>query len=434
MTSEIPEDATPADEADIDPEVAYEAFVWKNLRRNYLGHYLHGMLGMTGFRVLAAPTLLPAYLATLSGSSAFVGLGLSLQQVGQIISPVIGANLIEHRKVVLPAATVMGSLMRASIALMALAAWTLHGRWLAAAILFLLAAYGFFSGAQRVVFQLLLAKVIPIARRGRLQAFRNLTGGLIAAVLAWAAGHFLIQHNVLGNGYAVTFVIVFILTSLGLTALRLLMVEPQPPTLRPRTRLRERLGDFNVLISADKDYRNFLVAQALAVGGRMALPLYILHASERIGITGASLGLLSLVYLGGDTLSNLAWGHMGDRSGFRSNFVAAMAIGAVSLGVLILAHSTPVFLIAFAGLGISNSGYTMAAQTMILEFGERHDIAMRLGISATVEGTIASISPLLGGVLGAVTGYPPVFGIAMGLQLAALILLIFGVREPRGRT
>ena len=28
-------------------EAAYEKFVWDNLKRNYIGNYLHGMLGMT---------------------------------------------------------------------------------------------------------------------------------------------------------------------------------------------------------------------------------------------------------------------------------------------------------------------------------------------------------------------------------------------------
>lgn len=43
-------------------EAEYDRFVWANLRRNYIGHYLHGMLGMTGFRLVNAPTFLPAYL------------------------------------------------------------------------------------------------------------------------------------------------------------------------------------------------------------------------------------------------------------------------------------------------------------------------------------------------------------------------------------
>ena len=48
--------------------------------------------------------------------------------------------------------------------------------------------FGLFMGAQRVVFSLLMAKVIPISRRGRLQAWRNFTGSAIAAVLAYFAG------------------------------------------------------------------------------------------------------------------------------------------------------------------------------------------------------------------------------------------------------
>ena len=61
--------------------------------------------------------------------------------------------------------------------------------------------------------------MIPIRLRGRLQAWRNLTGGLIAAVLSYFAGDWLVAHHVLGNGYATTFMLSFILTSLGLTML-----------------------------------------------------------------------------------------------------------------------------------------------------------------------------------------------------------------------
>ena len=77
-----------ADETDLAArEAEYEKFVWDNLKRNYLGNYLHGMLGMTGFRLVNTPTFLPAYLHMVSGSNAIVGLGLALQQVGGVISP-----------------------------------------------------------------------------------------------------------------------------------------------------------------------------------------------------------------------------------------------------------------------------------------------------------------------------------------------------------
>lgn len=421
---------SPADVA----EQAYDRFVWANLRRNYAGHYVHGMLGMTGFRLVNAPTFIPAYLFALSGSDTIVGLGLGLQQLGGVVSPVIGAAQIEHRERLMPAAMLFGTLMRVPILLMALAGWFLEMPWLLVSLLVLLFFLGLFSGPQRVIFQSLMAKVIPISRRGRLQAWRNVTGGLIAAALSYFAGRYLIEHNVLGNGYATTFLLAFVLTSLGLTALRILMVEPTPPTLPGRVRFMERMKDFPELIGGDKNFRNFLVAQLFAMAGRIAAPFYILYAGTGVELTGETIGLLSLAFLGADTISNLVWGYLGDHSGFRSSFVAALILWVGSTALLLFADSLPMYLIAFFGLGAAQSGYQMSSQTMVLEFGERKDIAMRLAISSTVEGALAATAPIIGGIIATAAGYPIVFMIAMVVQAVALLVLLVGVKEPRRRT
>lgn len=424
-----PETPTDLDAA----ESAYDRYIWANLKRNYAAHYLHGMLGMTGFRLLNAPTFIPAYLFSLSGSNALVGLGLGLQQLGSIVSPVVGASKVEHKREVLGAAMILGTGMRIPILLMALSAWFLEPPvviWVFLTLLFLL---GLFSGAQRVVFQLLLAKMIPIERRGRLQAARNVTGGLIAALLSYAAGRYLIEGHAFGNGYATTFLIAFVLTSLGIAIFRFLVREPIPPTLRPRTALRERLRGFNTLIGGDRDYRNFLIAQGLAMAGRVAAPFYILHASQTVHMGGAQLGLFTLAYLGADTVSNIGWGLLGDRSGFRSNFLIALIIWIASTALLLAAETTAPLLIAFIGLGAAQAGYMMAAQSLVLEFGERDDVAMRLGVSTTVEAGVSTVAPLLGGLLAEVAGYTSVFAVSMVLYAFALATLTIGVREPRLR-
>jgi len=41
------------------------------------------------------------------------------------------------------------------------------------------------------------------------------------------------------------------------------------------------------------------------------------ESSSRRRGGGATLGLLSLAFLGADTLSNLVWGYLGDKTGFR---------------------------------------------------------------------------------------------------------------------
>lgn len=414
-------------------EAEYDRFVWANLRRNYIGHYLHGMLGMTGFRLVNAPTFLPAYLFVLSGSNAVVGVGLALQQVGQMVSPIIGASQVEHRKRVLPVAQWIGAGMRVPILGIALAGWFLPAHIQLPIIIAFLFMLGLFGGMQRVAFQVLLAKVIPVARRGRLQAWRNVTGGLIAAALAYFAGRWFIEANVWGNGYATTFLLAFVLTSLGLSALSILMREPIPPTVRPKSRVRDRLREAPQIFRSDPAFFYFTVSLILAMAGRAAAPFYILYASQTIELTGANIGLLSLAFLGADTVANLIWGYAGDRFGFRAIFISALSLWAAATLLLMNVHDLLWIFIAFVGLGASQGGYMMAASTMALEFGSREDVPMRLALSGTAEGTMAAAGPVIGGLIAASLGYSWLFAVSIAFLVAAVALLIWRVEEPRNR-
>ena len=191
-----------------------DRFVATNLRRNYLAHFSHGMFGMTGFRMIYAPTFVPAYLYLLTGSSVLVGLSQALQQVGAVLSPLLSASEIEDKKRILPNAMRNGTMMRVQLLGLALSGWFLPATWLVPATMLFLFLLGYYSGAQRVSFQMLMAKVIPLQKRGRLQGYRNLAGGGIAAALSWWAGSLLIEKNILGNGYATTFMLSFVLTSI----------------------------------------------------------------------------------------------------------------------------------------------------------------------------------------------------------------------------
>ena len=432
------------DTADVAPEAddlaereaAYEKFVWDNLKRNYLGNYLHGMLGMTGFRLVNTPTFLPTYLHQVSGSNAIVGLGLALQQVGGIISPIFGATKVEHRTRVMPAAIWMGSLARLAVLGMAIAGWLLKGSALVGALLLMMLLFGLFMGAQRVVFSLLIAKVIPISRRGRLQAWRNTTGSAIAAVLAYFAGKYFIGHNLFGNGYSTSFTVAFVLTSMGLWCIQFLVKEPQPPTTRARSGFRERFRDLPRLIGQDRSYAFFLLVQMTAVSARIATPFYILYVGQKLHLhgavqMGATLGLLSTAFMLGDMLSNLVWGHVGDRTGFRLVLLLSLIAWVVATVLLMNVQVSWLIAAAFFGLGAAQAGYNMSAQTMILEFGSRDDLPMRIAVSATAESITATIGPLVGGGLADLVGYDAVFGISLGFLAVALMILIAIVKEPR---
>ncbi len=434
-TPTAPPDATE------DAGQAYERFVQDNLKRNYAGHFLHGMLGMTGFRLVNAPTFVPAYLHSISGSDAWVGLGLSLQQLGGIASPIIGAAQMEHRKRILPISVMLGWLMRLQLLGLAVSGWLLGGMpalFFALAFLFLL---GVFQGPQRVAFQFLMAKVIPVRLRGRLNAWRNFTGGLIAAVLSWAAGSYLVAGHVLGNGYATTFFLAFVLTTLGLMALRILMREPEPPTVRARASFRDRVREVPGLIRSDKGFAWFMVARTFAMGMRIGQPFYFLYAASNLGISpeadpagfGMALAVLSFAYMAADTATNLIWGYLADRSGFRSVFVIAMALNLVGIAILFAPGGYAVMAGAFFVLGAAQSGYVMSTTNIVMEFGHHHDMAMRMALSNTAEGLMGAVAPLLGGTVSVIWGYPAAFALTAVSVLVALVVLILKVDEPRSR-
>lgn len=412
-------------------EAAYEKFVWGNLKRNFSGHFMHGMLGMTGFRLINAPTFIPAYLHMLSGSDMVVGLGLALQQLGIAITSIVGTTQIEHRRYVLPLSLFLGSMMRLQILGLVLVGWLFSGPALLAGVLFFLFTLGLFSGPQNVAFQFLLAKMIPISVRGRLQGVRNVSGGLVAAILSYYAGKYLIGENIWGNGYSTTFLAAFILTSLGLVALWIFVREPEPPTLRPRMRVGDRLREFPAMLRADRPFALFMVARTFAVFNRVSAPFYIVYIAQTTTLTGATIGTLTFAFLIASTVANIVWGFLSDKAGFRSTFIAALVLWIGATVMLMFVHGLPYYFVAFFGLGAANSGYFMSAQNMVLEFGHRDDTAMRLAMSNTAESIVAAGGPLLGGAIAATLGYHTVFAVSIVCEAIALFMLVFMVEEPR---
>ena len=407
-------------------------FVDENLPRNFRANFIHGVLGMTGFRLIYAPTIIPAYILLLTGSAAAVGLGAALLQLGATISPIASGARIEHRSHILPYAIKVGSLMRLMVLGLALAGWFLTGHTLVLATFGLFLLLGFFSGAQRVAFQMLMSKLIPITKRGRLQGYRNFAGGLIAAFLALFAGNYLIADEWLGNGYATTFLFAFILTSAGLIVLKTMIREPAAAIARPQIPFRERMRQFPELL-ADRDFAGFLGVQSLSTLARTSAPFWTVYAASILGLDGALIGGLSFVFLGSDTVANIIWGPMGDRFGFKLVHLLSLLITIMGVILLVVADSAVPIYSAFVLLGIGGSGWALASTTMVLEFGKTEDIPMRLAFMTTVEGVIAASGPVIAGIVVAAYGFTPIFVVVLAATIAAFALLLFKVREPRHR-
>ena len=391
------------------------------------------MFGQTGMRLVSAPTFMPAYLFALSGSEFVVGLTRAMQAAGTVVSPIIGASTVGHRRKVLSATLATAAMMRLQILGLALAGFFLGQRALLPAIIVFLTLMGFFQGMSQVTMHTLRARVIPVHRRGFVSGARNFLAGLTSAGVSYLAGAYVLENDLLGNGYGTVFLIAFGIASCGLGALAMTR-ETETTALRPRESTRQALQAIPGLLRDNPEFAKFFIARALGSFGRMALPFYILYAGTRMELTGTVLGILTTVWMITSSTSNLLWGLLADRRGYRIVMIATLTIWMLSHVQLLFVESLPGIIAFFVVMGIPSGGFNQSGQNMVLEFGSSEDIPIRLAASGSSVNFVGAIGPLLGGLIVWTLSYPALFIITIGLQLAGLVILVRWVPEPRRKT
>lgn len=412
-------------------EQQQKSYVEQHLNRNIAVQLAHGMLGQTGFRLFSAPTFLPVYLYTLSGSEFIVGLARSLESLGQMLTPMLGASLIGHRKRMLGITLFTSVLMRLQILFIALTGLFLgasdNAVWI---IIFFMVLMGVFQGVSVVMMNSLRARVIPVHRRGMVAGWRNFLSGGTTAILAYFAGGYFIDHNVLGDGYAALFLLAFVIASLGIGALAFTK-EPSDIALRKRENVLQSFKSLPGLLRGNPAFARFFVVGTLGSIGRMAMPFYILYASTQMEISGAMLGVLTTIWMLAGTATNIVWGSIADRSGYRLVLIVTLSLWTFSHFQLLFVDGILGVMLFFALFGTSSSGFMQARQNMVLELGSEEDIPLRIAVSNMANNMVAGVGPLLGGLIALTLGYEIIFIVCILVQLVALYILVGYIPEPR---
>ena len=389
------------------------------------------MFGQTGFRLVAAPTFLPAFLFGLSGSELVVGAARSLQGFGTVVSPFIGASLIGHRPRVLRTMLTTNGLMRAQILGMSLSAFFLGAEATVHAFMVFMTLMGFFQGISQVATHALRAKVIPVNRRGIVSGARHFLAGLVAAGASWVCGSYFIEQNVLGNGYGTVFLLAFFVAAMGLAAM-LITREPEARYVRPRESPRRVLVRIARLMRTDPAFARFFSVRALGSFGNMATP--VLHPVRRFPDGGHG-GGAGTRHHGLDACLEHHEPGLGSDGGPDGQSGGAHS---ATLGVWIASHVYLMFMqslfdliVFFAVVGIASGGFHQSGQNMVLEFGRSRDVALRLATSGTAVNFFAAAGPIFGGLIVSAMSYIALFLVTIAVQIAALVIMIRWVPEPR---
>ncbi len=418
----------PATDAERHPTARSSRFIEHHLPRNFVVLFIHGMLGQTGFRLLSAPTFLPAYISLLTGTDAAAGLARAVQSLGMFISPVLSARMVEHRRRVLRMAFACGMSMRVQILLLALAALFLPRELALFAVWPVIGVWGLMSGMQMVVFNFLLSKAIPVDRRGRLHGLRNLTSALTLLVVSAAAGWMVDRYGFPG-GYGRAFLLSFVLTTSGLLAI-LFLVEPSSTDVRAAVPLTSRLSELPALLRNEPHFARFVQARLFAAAARGALPFYILSLGQRLELTGALIGTLTISFTLAQGVMAMVWGFLADKRGFRLVFLLSLFAWLAANLLILVEPGLGLSFVIFWLVGAGFSGFHLSGSNLVLEFGSERERAMRIATMHSLSEATGAIGFFLAAALAATAPLVTIFIASATLQVLAALLL-GRMKEPR---
>jgi MFS family permease len=166
----------------------------------------------------------------------------------------------------------------------------------------------------------------------------------------------------------------------------------------------------------------------------MAMPFYVLYAANSIVLSGENLAIVTIAFTLAGTVSNLIWGTLADRRGFRLVFLVSIALWILATLALIVTDGLMLTTLVFAAVGAAVQGFQNASVNLTLEFGQREDLPVRIAIANMAAELSGALGPLAGGLIAAALGYQAVFLVSVAFLLFGGMLVVTRVAEPRSRS
>ncbi len=386
-----------------------------------------------GVSLVSRDTVMPVLVSQLTDSKFAIGLIPAIFSLCFYLPQLLIANFSERLRYKKPFTMLMGGVgERGGYLLIGLSIWLFakHSPMLALVLIFIaLAISATSSGLATPAWFDMIAKVIPVKRRGLWSGLSHSLGALMGVIGALFVGRIL-ENNAYPNNFALLFLLTFGLLLISFVGLALNREPPSDMVKQPIS-LARYFRQLPEILRRDHNYLRFLVSRTTMQLGAMATGFFMVYGTERFQIDGEGVGLLTAVLVGSAALMNLVWGFVGDRLGHK--IVLACAAFAMALAALTawLAVSPAWLIVTFALIGVYTAADGVSGFNIILEFCAPTDRPTYIGLTNTLLAPMLTVAPLLGGWLAMTLDYSGLFLIALVIASLGGLLMLFWVREPR---
>jgi len=405
----------------------------RNYRWNFLFNTLDGASFWFGMSFFSSTIILPLFVSHFTDSPLTIGLISFLGWGGVLLPQLFMANAVERapRKKFFPM-TLGFFLERLPIFLLAPATYLLATSQpiLALVIFFVLYTWhNIGAGVIIVGWQDMIAKIIPVEKRGRFFGISNFIGNG-TGILGALAVPFVLETFTFPLGYVFSFAVTGALFFLSWVFLSLTR-EPAVYSSKPPVSQLNYLRSLPEVLRRDRNFRMYLLSQIIFSLSGMATGFLVVYTVQTWNLPDAEASGFMIALQIGLTLANLFFGFLSDRKGHKLSLEICWLLSTLALVLAIIAPSPLWFFPIFFLSGAVSAGTFISGISIVYEFTDAENRPTYIGLANTIPGIVVAVAPMIGGWLAGAMSYRSMFILSAIIGAVSWVLLRFAVHEPR---
>jgi MFS family permease len=404
------------------------------------------MLFHIGSSFLSATTVLPVLVARLTTSTVIVGLSSGLISGAWLLPQLFVASAVTRMPRKQPIMAIAAWVGRPVYLLVALMLYLYGNSAPSVALASVLVGVAVFYAVDAVVsvpwFDV-LAKSIPVRRRGRLLGLSQALGGL-GGIGAGIFVRYALSENSpwpFPNNYALLFVIACVIFLLAAVALSVIREPKSAHESKAPPSVRQVVAMLPGILLHDRPFLRLVVTRLLFGFITLSNAFYILYATRVLGLSSEVAGLFVSAQVVGSLTSGLVMGVVQDRWGPLAHM--RLTIGVAALPPLVALALGPLaallgpaiiypYLVLYFFLGVYLGAVGWPYFNWIMEYVRPDQRPLYIGMINTL-GAATMFAPLLGGWLVGRFSYPAAFAASILCAAIAMVLSLPlpNTRQPR---
>ncbi len=395
-----------------------------------------------GLTFASFSTVMPSFVGQLTDSAPVIGLVGTVFNGCWLLPQLVIARLINDKPRRKPY-MVAGLSGRVMFLVIALALWAGLARNPTAMLTLFFICLGVFSltdGFTSVAWFDIIARAIPLKRRGRLVGLSQVISGLAGAGVGVLVGWILEQLPFPGN-YALLFALSSAMLTLGAIALSLIREPPIEDSNSPPDKQTEAQEKSNwTEILADPAFRRVISSRILVGMMGLCSSFYVVHAADELHLPQGIIGNFVIAQTLTQVVASAVLGLVSERWGPR--YVARIGSAAAVVGPLfaLAAHIASTrspggswlvqaYPFVYVAMGVVYSTWMLGFTNYLLEIAPDKMRPAYVGLGNTIMGVLTLV-PMAGGWLLEATSYNVLFGTTAAIT-AAGFLLTLGLKPPQ---